>query len=269
MYAAYESFSHPNYELTSKNWLEENTDNWLKTYNASGANRPHHSACKLIKVVIMFVSKFHASRRRIHNSHKFEENYLLHKDLGGNFNVMLVHKIVDGHISTKTEKGDIKDMLSIIFDKILAGVTQQHYAHDLKFLCALIGNCDGSVSNWLHIIKHPSLWHYEKMVEFIFRLHRLLENDHVDYYISLKLMEMNGSLGDWRELLPSNGPLRNFLHTDDEGNYYIHPKFGKAAREHLRVFRNFLSHFRKYYYDPLKKRRHCYASDWNEMYVEF
>ena len=85
----------------------------------------------------------------------------------------------------------------------------------------------------------------------------------------LKLVEMNGSLGDWSELLPSDGPLRNFLHTEDEGNYYIHPKFGKATREHLRFFRNFLSHFRKYYYDPLKKRRCCYASDWNEMYVEF
>lgn len=56
---------------------------------------------------------------------------------------------------------------------------------------------------------------------------------------------------------------------NDEGNYYIHPKFGKAAREHPRFFRNFLSHFRKYYFDPLKKRRCCYASDWNEMYVEF
>lgn len=82
-------------------------------------------------------------------------------------------------------------------------------------------------------------------------------------------MEMNGSLGDWRELLPSDGPLRNFLHADDEENYYVHPKFRKAAKEHLRFFRNFLLHFKKYYYDPLKKRRCCYASDWNEMYVEF
>ena len=60
---------------------------------------------------------------------------------------MLVHKIVDGDISSKTEKGDIEDMLSIIFDKILVGVPQgpqQHYAHDLKCLRALIGNCDGS-----------------------------------------------------------------------------------------------------------------------------
>lgn len=176
---------------------------------------------------------------------------------------------MDGDISTKTEKGDIEDMLSIIFDIILAGVPQWRYAHDLKCLRALIGNCDGSVSDWLHIIKHPSLWHYKKRVELIFRLHRLLENDHVGCYISLKLMEMNGSLGDWSEVLPSDGPLCNFLHTDDEGNYYIYPKFGKAAREHLRFFKDFLLHFRKYYFDPLKKRRCCYASDWNEMYVEF
>ena len=146
-YAAYESFLRPNYELMLKNWLEENTDNWSKTYKAWGANRLHHSACKLIKAIIMSIFEFHASRRRIHSSHKFEENYLLHKDHEGNFNVMLVHKIVHVDIFTKTEKGDIKDMLSIIFDKILAGVPQQRYAHDLKCLCALIGNCDGSVSN--------------------------------------------------------------------------------------------------------------------------
>lgn len=96
----------------------------------------------------MSISEFHASRRRIHGSLKFEENYLLHKDLEGNFNVMLVHKIVDGDISTKTEKGDIKDILRIIFDKILAGEPQQHYAHDLKCLHALIGNCDESIFDW-------------------------------------------------------------------------------------------------------------------------
>lgn len=268
-YAANKSFLLRSYESTLKNWLEENTDNWSKTYKAWGANRPRHSACKLIKAIIMSVSEFHASRRRIHGSLKFEENYLLHKDLEGNFNVMLVHKAVDGDISTKTQKGDIKDMLSIIFDKILAGVPQRLYAHDLKCLRALIGNCDGSVSNWLYIVKHPSLWHYEKRVEFIFRLHRLLKNESVGYNIRLKLMEMNGSLGDWRELVPSDGPLRNFLHTDDVGNYYIQPKFGKSATEHLRFFRNFLSHFKKFYYDPFKRRRCCYASGWNEMYVEF
>ena len=41
---------------------------------------------------------------------------------------------------------------------------------------------------------YPSLWHYEKREEFIFWLQRFLENDCVGYYISLKLVEMNGSI---------------------------------------------------------------------------
>ncbi|KAL0002802.1 hypothetical protein SO802_016583 [Lithocarpus litseifolius] len=265
-YAVRKSSLRRRNESTLKSWLEENTDNWSKTYKGWGANRPSHSACKLIKAIIMSVSDFHAYRRRIHGSLKFKENYLLRKDLEGNFIVKLVHKAVDGDISTKTQKGDIEDMLSIIFDTILADVPQRDYAHDLKCLRDLIGKCDGSVSDWLHIIKHPSLWNYKKRVDFIFRLHTLLENDPVGPYIRSELKKMDRILGDWRKLLPSDGPLHNFLHTHDAGMY---PKYGKTASEHLRFFRNFLSHYGKYYCDSLKQRRCCYASDWNEMYVEF
>ena len=266
--AVSESFLHRSHESTLKNWLEENTDNWSTTYKAWGANRPCHNACKVIKAVIMSVSEFHASSR-IHGSLKFEENYLLHENLEGNFNVMLVHKVVDGDISTKTQKGDMKDMLSIIFDKILAGVPRRRYVHDLKCLRALIENWDENDSDRLHIIKHPSLWNYKERVEFILQFHRLLETHPDRFYIRLKLKQMDRRLGDWTELVPSDGPLRNFLQTDNAGNYYMRPRYGEEATEHLRFFRNFLSHFKNYYTDPIKKISRCYAPDWNEMYVEF
>ena len=248
------------HKSTLKNWLQNNQINWSKTYKYWGANRPSHSACKLIKAIILSVHEFHGSRRRrIHGSLKFEENYVLYMNVEGNISVELVHNEEDGDISTKTKEGDIKDMLSIIFDKILAGVPQLDYAPDLKCLHALIKNCDGSRSDWLHIIKHPSLWHYEEKVNFICRLHRLLENDRLGNCISSKLNRMNKSLGDWRKLVTDTS-LHEFLHRDAE----MYPRYKKTAREHLRFFRNFLTHFRTYYRDSPKKRRYE-----DEKYAEF
>ena len=245
------------HKSTLKNWLKNNTINWSKRYKRWGANRPSHSACKLIKAIIISVHEFHASRwKKIHGSLKFEENYLLYMNVEGNIRVELVHNEEDGDISTKTKEGDIKDMLSIIFDKILAGVPQLDYAPDLKCLHALIKNCDGSRSDWLHIIKHPSLWRYEEKVNFICRLHRLLENDRLGNCIKSKLNDMNKSLGDWREHV-TNTSFHEFLHRDYSG-------YEETASEHLRFFRNFLTHYRTYYRDLPNNRRYK-----DEKHAEF
>ena len=251
--------SDAEYYESLTNWLKKNPINWSETYQYWGANRPRHSACKLIKAIILSVYDFHRNRRKkIHGSLKCEENYLLRVKPEGNFEVKLVHKVEDGDISTKTKKVDIEDMLSIIFDKILAGVPRSCYAQDLKCLHALIKNCDGSYSDWSYIIGHPSLWHYENRINFICRLHRLLKNDRVRCRIRSKLEDMNESLGDWRELIPTT--FHDFLYRDDGGMYR---KYGKTASEHLRFFRNFLSHFRNHYCN-LRQERHE-----DEKYAEF
>lgn len=241
--------THKKYEITLKQWLVENSNNWCTRW---GVNRPTENARQIIQGILNAVHKLHKN----HSFHGFLhhlENFAMDSDelvIGGYHkeikHISLIHANVecgqsvclsgDGNLEVG-KKNDIQAMSNVIFNEILKGEPDTYYPPDLKHLYCLLQN-----SSWIdtdelgHIVNHPSLWHWKSRVSFIVSVSMYYQ--HADPSTRL---QMTGNFNlinveGWKQRIPPNNPHRKIFQNKSYGN---------SAYGLLRYLRNAHVHYKE------------------------
>lgn len=131
--------THNKYDLTLKEWLKRNTDNWCPINRKWNVDRPTEEAKKLIQCILHAVYDSH-SKGIFHGSLHHPENFFIK---GNHEEIKLVYLSYEKmELETSTNEDlrqrDMLAMSHVIFDQILGGGIGKKYPEDLKDLWNLL-----------------------------------------------------------------------------------------------------------------------------------
>lgn len=245
--------THKIYEITLKQWLVENSNNWSTCYKRWGVNRPKENARRIIQGILNAVHKLHKNGS-FHGFLHHLENFVMDSDelvIGGYhreiIHISLIHANVESGRSVCRSgdgnpevgmKNDIQAMSNVIFNEILKGEPDTSYPPDLKNLYSLLQNATPTTVEWGDIVNHPSLWHWKSRVSYIVSVCMYYEhagpNTKRDMTEKFNIINVKG----WKQRIPFENPLRKILEENRYGNY--------SACELLRYLRNAHVHYKEY-----------------------